>query len=371
MSQLELWTEQDEVALQYNEQIIKDGLETYMKVGYALMEIRDNRLYRKEFKTFEEYCQEKWGRSRRWANQIIKASEVVGVLENGNNCAQIPETESQARPLTKLETPEQQSEAWSNAVANSKTGKPSAKEVDAEVKKLQEKLRLKDGEIAQLKQSNQFVSAELQRQQELMTGIEATLQDSAKSLAEKMTEAEVKKATQELRNELIQLKADKQKLESAQELAESKLKDAQEAHAQALADFKANPDPDTKKAIKEAQKALDDLLSERSSLATEVSEIQRRIQESIGVEEHRAHATGMVMSFFKKVEEVFENHHRHILSFSSLNLDDAYVAKAEDLIESLEDHIAKLKKAIADRQFNQATQVQAVEVEVVNEFEDF
>lgn len=240
-----------------------------------------------------------------------------------------------------------------------------------DVKELREKLRQKEGEITQLKQSNQFVSAELQRQQELMTGIEATLQDSAKSLAEKMTEAEVKKATQELRNELIQLKADKQKLEAAQSLAESKLKDAQETHAKALSDFKSNPDPDTNKAIKEAQKALDDLLSERSTLATEVSAIQRRIKETIGVEEHRAHATGMVMSFFKKIEEVFENHHRHILSFSSLNLDDAYVAKAEDLIESLEDHLAKLKKALADRQFNAATQVEAVEVEVVEDDDEF
>ena len=92
MSQLELWTEQDEVALQYNEQVIQDGLETYMKVGYALMEIRDNRLYRKEFKTFEEYCHKKWDKTSRWAQRMMKASEVVGVLEDATNWSQIPET---------------------------------------------------------------------------------------------------------------------------------------------------------------------------------------------------------------------------------------------------------------------------------------
>jgi len=239
-----------------------------------------------------------------------------------------------------------------------------------QVKDLKEQARLKDAEISQLKQSNQFVTSELKKQQELMTGIEATLQESAKSLAEKIVEVEVNKATLDLRNELIQLKAEKQRLENAQALAESQLKDAKEKHVKALADFKANPDPDTKKAINDAKKTLDDLLSDRASLTTEVLAIRRRIEDTIGLEEHRAHATRNVMSFFKKIEEVFENHHRHILSFSSLNLDDAYVAKAEDLIESLEEYIAKLKKALADRQFNQATQVEAVEVEVLEPEDD-
>ena len=50
-------------------------------VGTALMEIRENRLYRSEFKTFEEYCQSKWGFSRQFANKTIESSGIASGLE--------------------------------------------------------------------------------------------------------------------------------------------------------------------------------------------------------------------------------------------------------------------------------------------------
>lgn len=383
MSQLELWTEQDEVALQYNEQIIEKGLETYMKVGYALMEIRDNRLYRKDFNTFEEYCQEKWGKSRYWAYNFIKASEVAGVLESVDNCQQIPETESQARPLTKLETPEQQAEAWSNAVANTqqKSGKPTAKEVDDEVKKLQAKLKehekallekqreiaQKEAEVANLKQSNTFVTTQLKEKETLIEGIQATLKDSAEALAQKMVEVKVKEATEPLQIELTRLKTDKENLETEKAALDERLKETIAKQEKALADFKANPDPETKKAMQEAQKELDNLNQKRADLVTEVLAIQSRIENTLGVEEHRANATRNVMSFFKKIEDVFETHQKQILSFSSVYLDDAYAAHAEDLIENLEEYIAKLKKVLSDRQYAQAKPIQSVDVEVVTD----
>lgn len=387
MSQLELWTEQDEVALQYNEQIIKDGLETYMKVGYALMEIRDNRLYRKEFKTFEDYCQEKWGRSRRWAYHMIEASSVAGILQNVNHGSQIPETERQARPLTKLETPEQQSEAWSNAVANSETGKPTAKEVNQEVEKIlrelkakvkeqdkallkkQREIAQKEAEVDTLKQSNTFVTNQLKEKDLLIEGIQATLEDSAKALAQKMVEVKVKEATESLQSELTTLKQEKEDLESAKAALDKQLRETIAKQEKAFADFKANPDPETKKAMQEAQKELDDLNQKRTNLATEVLAIQSRIENTLGVEEHRANATRNVMSFFKKIEAVFETHQKQILSFSSVYLDDAYAAHAEDLIENLEEYIAKLKKVLGDRQYAQAKPVEAVEVEVISDEE--
>ena len=46
--------------LQKHETTIKKGLNTFVEVGQALLEIRENKLYRIEYKTFEEYCQEKW-----------------------------------------------------------------------------------------------------------------------------------------------------------------------------------------------------------------------------------------------------------------------------------------------------------------------
>jgi len=56
------------------------GLATFVEVGQALMKIRDARLYRETHETFESYCRERWGWSRRHANRTIQAAEVAGVL---------------------------------------------------------------------------------------------------------------------------------------------------------------------------------------------------------------------------------------------------------------------------------------------------
>lgn len=104
----------------------KRGLSNFIEVGEALAEIRDARLYRVEHGTFEDYCRKKWGFTRMQASRLIGAAEVCNQLVTD----QPPKTESQARPLTKLETPEQQREAWTAAVETS-GGKPTAKHVEA------------------------------------------------------------------------------------------------------------------------------------------------------------------------------------------------------------------------------------------------
>lgn len=92
--------------------VIKQGLETFVEVGTALMAIRDKRLYRAGFGTFEDYCRERWGMTRRNANRLVAASETISYL---GPMGPIPATERQARPLTKLE-PELQREAWQETV---------------------------------------------------------------------------------------------------------------------------------------------------------------------------------------------------------------------------------------------------------------
>jgi chromosome segregation ATPase len=365
MSQLELWSENEEVQLQYHEQVIEKGLETFYEVGQSLAFIRENRLYRKEFKTFEEYCQEKWGRSRRWANQIIKSSEVIGVLESGNHGSQIPETERQARPLTKLETPEQQSEAWGNAVTNTKQedGKPTAKEVDAEVKKLREKLRQKEGEVTQLKQANQFVTSELQKQKELVTGIEATLQDSAKSLAKKMAETEVKKATVELRNEVTQLKAEKQRLENNQALAESNMTKAKEDYEKALDKFKNNPDPDTKK-------KLDELQTQYRQMQVDVQQATFKLQNLKEKEDQAFSASFELERFFGNFNKLIANHPDAITAMGSRYLTDSSLSKLDSLANTLEYWAETIRKSIALARSDNATAIRSVDVEVLEPEDD-
>ena len=83
----------------------------------AIAEIRDSRLYREEFETFEDYCKDRWEFTKSYANNLIAAKSVVVNL-NDNNCCQIasPANEAQVRPLTQLETPEAQQEAWETVV---------------------------------------------------------------------------------------------------------------------------------------------------------------------------------------------------------------------------------------------------------------
>lgn len=44
--------------------------------------IRDNRLYRQDFNNFANYLQEKWGKNRTWAYQLIGAVEVTDSLKD-------------------------------------------------------------------------------------------------------------------------------------------------------------------------------------------------------------------------------------------------------------------------------------------------
>jgi hypothetical protein len=112
------------------EKVIYKGKKTFMEVAGALVEIRDERLYRLEYKTFEEYCAKKWDIQPRHAYRLIDASEVVNNLKSvqldTNEVLAIPDSESTARPYTKL-PPEKQVEA--SKLAAKKSPKPTAKQV--------------------------------------------------------------------------------------------------------------------------------------------------------------------------------------------------------------------------------------------------
>lgn len=112
-----------------HEAVIADGLDKFILVGTALLAIRDNNLHRETHDTFEDYCLERWGMGRTYAHRLMKAAEVVeDLLPIGNT----PTTESQARPLTPLDS-DQRRAAWTDAVATAPDGKPTAKHVTAAV----------------------------------------------------------------------------------------------------------------------------------------------------------------------------------------------------------------------------------------------
>ena len=95
------------------EVVIKQGLQTFVEVGQALLTIRDKKLYRSSFRTFEEYCDVKWEIGKAYAFRLIGAAEVISNLSPRGDI--LPQNEKEARPLTSLE-PEIQQQAWAAVV---------------------------------------------------------------------------------------------------------------------------------------------------------------------------------------------------------------------------------------------------------------
>jgi hypothetical protein len=128
---------QEQQELAALESTIQRNLSSFYEIGIALMTIRDKRLYRDGFDTFEHYCRERWQFARNYANKLIASSQVI---ENLNKGTIVPKTESQARPLTKLE-PEQQKEVWEKAVQTAPEGKITARHVQKIVNEAMETKR--------------------------------------------------------------------------------------------------------------------------------------------------------------------------------------------------------------------------------------
>lgn len=98
------------------EAVIERGLETFVDVGRALLEIRERRLYALTSGTFEDYCRERWGFSRQRASQLIQSSEVARILDRA------PANAGQATELAPLlNQPETLREAWTEVQERAET----------------------------------------------------------------------------------------------------------------------------------------------------------------------------------------------------------------------------------------------------------
>jgi hypothetical protein len=80
------------------EAVIGRGLDTFLEVGHALAAIRDNRLYRPEYGSFDDYLRARWQPhiSRGHAYRLIQAAEIA---DNLSPIGVIPANEAQAREL--------------------------------------------------------------------------------------------------------------------------------------------------------------------------------------------------------------------------------------------------------------------------------
>lgn len=107
------------------EKIIERGQQTFVEVGQALAQIRDNHLYRRDHPNFETYCQKRWGWSRPRAYQMMEASAAVQGLTK--DLSTMVDNERTAREVAKI-APEKRE---SVVKAAAKTGRVTSKSVKA------------------------------------------------------------------------------------------------------------------------------------------------------------------------------------------------------------------------------------------------
>ncbi len=163
---------------------------SFIRVGIALREIRNNRLYRAKYSTWKEYLRGEWDLSKSYGEYQINAATVVenlqlnvhncghsetekshncstSEIEKGHNCASfekegnikmstngghsekgtpsipLPKNERQARPLTLLPTPEHQTQAWQKTLEQTE-GKVTALAVSRVVDEMLEELKAQE-----------------------------------------------------------------------------------------------------------------------------------------------------------------------------------------------------------------------------------
>ncbi len=112
------------------------------EAGKALTELRDRRLYRSTHKTFEDYCRDRFGYSRRQPYLLMDAAIVFdNLLEKCDPLDHIlPTSERQVRPMTKLE-PQEQQEVWRQAVEQASGKVPTGRIVKDVVERIMERTK--------------------------------------------------------------------------------------------------------------------------------------------------------------------------------------------------------------------------------------
>jgi protein gp37 len=104
--------------------IVSAGMRAGVDAAQALFEIRERRLYRAGFATFEEYCQNVHSLTRQYANRLIVAGRVRSEMETfvSKKGLPLPNKESHLRELARLEEPEQRVTLYGAALKEATKG---------------------------------------------------------------------------------------------------------------------------------------------------------------------------------------------------------------------------------------------------------
>ena len=113
------------------EGIVTRGLNTFVGVGQALCVIKQGRLYREGYPTFETYCKSKFGYTRSYTARLMQAAKITQMLPIGN----ILVSEAMVRPLARLKDPEERKRVFVEILNTARAGGriPVARDVEQAV----------------------------------------------------------------------------------------------------------------------------------------------------------------------------------------------------------------------------------------------
>jgi protein gp37 len=103
-------------------EIVSTGMRAGVDAATALFEIRERRLYRAGFATFEEYCQNVHSLTRQYANRLIIAGRVRAEMETivSKNGLPLPVLEGHLRALARVKDPHKRVEIYSGLLGEAK-----------------------------------------------------------------------------------------------------------------------------------------------------------------------------------------------------------------------------------------------------------
>jgi hypothetical protein len=114
--------DEESIRLQQLESVIEKSLQSFLVVGRCLMEVRDRKLYREHYATFQDYCLKRWGVSERRGLDLVRSTAVAENLLGAVGALPPGLSADVMRPLTKLPA-ELQVECW--RLASRLTKKPT------------------------------------------------------------------------------------------------------------------------------------------------------------------------------------------------------------------------------------------------------
>lgn len=121
--------------LKHLEGVIRRGMQTFIEVGEALAEIRDDNLYELDYESFDDYCLAEFGWGKRNGDRQIRAARAAKQL--GPHGLEIP-NEAQAREMAKLaHDPEAAARVWKE-VGEANGGKHPAKALQRAIEREKE-----------------------------------------------------------------------------------------------------------------------------------------------------------------------------------------------------------------------------------------